>query len=70
MTVLGQVSIPNTQDKSVEVSINQQIRYEVNGAELKNPEKFMIDQKYGVTEPVLTQSELQSIAAEGARLER
>lgn len=65
MATQGQV----TSDRnSVEVSLRNQLRYEINGAELKNPERFALEQKFGIHDPVLIQSEQQAIAAEGVFL--
>lgn len=51
-------------------SLRSQTRYEINGAELKNPERFMLDQKFGLVDPVLTKEEKALIAGEEARLGR
>lgn len=49
-------------------SLRSQTRYEINGDELKNPERFMIDQKFGLIDPVLTKEEKALIAGEESRL--
>lgn len=43
---------------SLSEELRKQVRVEIDGAELTNPEKFMLDQKYGITDPVFIAEEL------------
>ncbi len=56
--------------KDLQSDLKRQLREEVDGDELKGPEKFMLELKYGITDPVLTSEEKQTIAAEEVRLGR
>lgn len=47
-------------------SLREQLKYEINGVELTNPEKFALEMKFGITEPFLLQEEKDVIAAEEA----
>lgn len=60
MTVTTEVTVPVVLN-SLDAELKQQIRIELDGAEITNPERFMLEQKYGITEPVLTQGEKQAI---------
>lgn len=61
MATLG----PVVEKGSVQESLRKQLQEEIGGATLKNPERFALEQKYGLTDPVLTSSELAMIATEG-----
>lgn len=50
--------------------LRRQLKQEIDGAELKGPEKFILEQKYGITDAVLLSEEKQTITAEEARLGR
>lgn len=54
---------------SLNSELRRQVREEIKGQEgLTNPERFALEQKYGITEPVLVLEELQIIRAEEVRL--
>lgn len=56
---------------SLPSDLRRQIREEIRGQEaLTNPERFALEQKYGLTDPVLVNEELQLIRSEEARLGR
>lgn len=44
--------------------LRRQLRYEINGEDITNPEKFALEQKFGLTDPVLIQRERNAIFAE------
>jgi len=46
--------------------LRRQLRYEINGEDITNPEKFALEQKFGLTDPVLLQRERNAIFAEEA----
>ena len=54
---------PVEQD-SITASLRSQLRFEINGAELTNPERFALEQKFGITDPVLTADEKQLLSVE------
>lgn len=72
---MGQVpeqlnSRSNQKPKDLQSDLRRQLHQEIDGAELKQPQKFMLELKYGITDPVLTPEEKQTIAAEEAQLGR
>lgn len=62
--------MPNEQEgpDSITASLRSQLKYEINGAELTNPEKFALEQKFGLTDPVLTADEAYIVRKEESRL--
>ena len=52
--------------QSISDSIRNQMR-EDGGKELKNPEKFQLEQKYGLIDPILTEPEQALIRLEVAK---
>ncbi len=51
---------------TVEGAVKNSIKEEIGGETLKTPERFAIEQKYGITDPFLIPSELAAIRAEVA----
>jgi hypothetical protein len=68
--VTGQATQQDSRSKDLQSDLRRQLRYEINGDDLKGPEKFALEQKFGLTDPALTSEEKQTIAAEEARLGR
>lgn len=65
-----QTTQPDSRFETLQSDLRRQLRYEINGEELKGPEKFALEQKFGLTDAVLLSEEKQTIAAEEARLGR
>lgn len=55
---------------SLSSDLRRQLRYEINGAEITNVEKFTLEQKFGLADPFLLAEERQTITAEEAYLGR
>lgn len=65
-----QTTQPDSRSKDLQSDLRRQLRYEIDGEDLKQPQKFALEQKFGLTDAVLLSEEKQTIAAEEARLGR
>lgn len=55
---------------SLTSELRRQLRAEIDGADINSTKKFMLEQKFGLTDPYLTGEERQSVEAEGVALGR